>query len=920
MSPSKGGSFLLAAVLLLTSCDRFTPPLPLSIGESPVPDGGGLGSSGLAAVSHPRFGGIGDLVAGDTMVLIGWESATDDNTPHDQMEYLIYQAVGGSPFDLSTPSWIVTGQNDLIIEGLQNGVPLRFMVRAQDTDQEVDPNENEWPVTPNPVRYVRSDAPSQGADGLTPESAFPNLAQAVANSITLDGVNFHVAEGFYPENIFLFEGMMLFGGFPLQFGIDQRDPDQYLTQYGILFPSDLVQLRPGELLNGIDGISLAGNFIAESCVFAEDCNARITRCQMSGAITQGIDLRSDYLEGEKIQALIADCVVADCNGEGIRIQGIAEIRIDDCEIRNNLNEGIESQWLRADTDNNAKIEITRCRIRNNGDEGIDLDIAPVDESNPLAQQGAEVRVRIRHCIIEGNQLEGIVIDLDNRDVDQMDIRIRIDDTLVRANFMTGIFIDGDSSAAVRIARCQISANHGDGINATGIANGPIISIQHCNIIGNAQAGISAFGLGSLNAWHCWVEGNGGGIFRSPRGSVTFHNCVLSPGHPELNVSSFQYCLIEGDLVPAELPAGVFSANPDMVGRPIHYTRGTGLPDGDVLLDGIAPVSLESMVEIADDGVLRHITSSDGPMITLDPMPTEVPDGSSIFFWAPGEGPIEDPTPLATSMMIDAADPTSVDSDGFPHDLGPLGNNPLHFIGPDPALPMAPDEIQLISVDPTPSMPSLGGLWHLSFTRVLPDQVLEAIRFQVDGIDRTEDLEVRRFGKRLWVKIFPEPQPGQQTMLEILPFTGDGSGNDLIARIFVEQQSAQLFREDDTNGSNDLPSSAPEITADPLLIVGTIATATDEDWYRIVPTSAGPFQIELIARRDGSPLIGRLDWYLADGSTLLGSSQAVPPFFFDPYLLGIEADSSGTLLLKVSSAQDGGSPDHRYRLLLQGGNP
>ncbi|MGE4632586.1 MAG: right-handed parallel beta-helix repeat-containing protein, partial [Planctomycetota bacterium] len=826
MSPSKGRSLVLAALLVLTSCDRFTPPLPPSVSESPVPGGGGLGSSGLADISHPRFGGVGDLVAGDTVVRIGWQSATDDTTPPEEIDYLIYQATAGSSFDLSTPSMIVTGENEVILSGLENGVPLRFIVRARDSDQEIDPNENEWPVTPNPVRYVRSGAPSQGADGLSPESAFATLAQAIASSIDLWGVNFHVAQGLYPENIFLFEGMMLFGGFPSEFGITQRDPDLYLTQFGIAFPTDLVQLLPGDLLNGIDGISLAGNFIAESCVFAEDCNARITRCQLSRAITQGIDLRSDYAEGEKIQVLIADCVIAECNGEGIRIQGIAEIRIDDCEIRNNFNEGIESQWLRADTEHEAHIEITRCRIHNNGDEGIDLDIGPVDELNPLLQQEAVVRVRIRHCTVEENRLEGIVIDLDNRDVDQMDVRVRIDDTLVRANGMTGIFLDADSNAAFRIARCQISANLGDGISATGLATGPIPSIQHCNIIGNALAGVATFGLGSLKAWHCWVDGNTGGIYRSPRGSVTFHNCVLSPGHPELTLSCFQYCLIDGDLVSTDLPEGVFAADPEMVGRPILYTRASGLLDGSVLLDEIASVAIGTQVEIADDGILRQITSMDGPLLTLDPALAEVPAGSSVFFWAPGEGPMEDPTPLTTSAMIQAADPTSVDSDGFPHDLGPLGNNSLHFIGPDPSLPMAPDEIQMTSVNPAPSMPSIDGFWHLSFTRELPTAMPQEVRLTIDGTDHTGDLELRRYAKELWVKIFPTPQPGQQTLLEILPFTGDDSGNHLVARIFIEQRSALVFNEDETTGANDLPSSTPELDADPLIISGAIATDTD----------------------------------------------------------------------------------------------
>ena len=920
MPLSPGRMVLLAALLVLTSCDRFTPPLPPSIEESPIPEGGGLGSTGLALVTHPRFGGIEDLVGGNGMVHLGWQAGIDDKTPEEEIEYLIFIASEGTPFDLSTPSLIVTGQTEVTIEGFENGVLLRFIVRARDTDQEQDSNENEWPVTPNPIRYVRSGASPSGADGLTPDSAFPNLAQAIANSVSLGGVNFYVAQGLYPENVFLFSGMMLFGGFPPEFGIDQRDPDLYLTQFGIAFPTDLVQLRPGDLLNGIDGVSLAGNDIAESCVFAEDCNARITRCQMSSAITQGIDLRSDYLEGNKIRCLIADCIVTDCSGEGIRIQGIPDIRIDDCEIRNNLNEGIESQWIRASSEDNARIEITRCKIRNNGDEGIDLDIAPIDELNPPLQQGAQVRIRIRHCSIEENRLEGIVVDLDTRNKDQMDVRVRIDDTLVRANGMTGIFLDGDADAAIRVARCQISANHGDGISATGIASGPIPSVQHCNIIGNGGAGIATFGLGAIAAWHCWVDGNDQGIFRSPRGSITFQNSVLSPGIPDLDISSFHYCLVEGNLIPAELPEGVIYDVPQMLGRPILYTRGTGLVDGAVVLEGNATIPADSRVEIADDGILRQIISSEGPVITLDPPPDDVPASSAVFFWAVDEGPHEDATPIPASSMIQASDPTSVDEDGLPHDLGPSGNNSLQFVGPDPALPAAPDESQLISVNPSPSLPSISGRWKLFFSRELPVDIDQAVRLQIDGIDRTGDLEIQRNAANLTVNLVPAPQPGQQTLLEILPFFGVDSGNDSVRRIFIDQQAALLVIEDEAEGSNDLPATTGEINACPLIIHGSIDATSDQDWYLVVPPESGLFQAELIARRDGSQLIGRLEWFSSDGSILLGSSESTPPFFFDPFLLGIETDPAGTVLLKVSTSGPSAAPDHRYRLLLRQAAP
>ena len=157
-------TFTLVALLALTSCDRFVPPTAPVVAVDSVPDGGGLGSDGLAQVSHPRFGGITDLVAGDGMVRIGWAPASDDETPAEQIEYLIFISPDSIPIDLDSPDFIAEGATNLTVEGLPNGEMLRVLVRALDTSGEVDSNRNEWVATPNPIRHVRSGADASGAE------------------------------------------------------------------------------------------------------------------------------------------------------------------------------------------------------------------------------------------------------------------------------------------------------------------------------------------------------------------------------------------------------------------------------------------------------------------------------------------------------------------------------------------------------------------------------------------------------------------------------------------------------------------------------------------------------------------------------------------------------------------------------------
>jgi hypothetical protein len=214
------------------------------------------------------------------------------------------------------------------------------------------------------------------------------------------------------------------------------------------------------------------------------------------------------------------------------------------------------------------------------------------------------------------------------------------------------------------------------------------------------------------------------------------------------------------------------------------------------------------------------------------------------------------------------------------------------------------------------MPSISGNWSLSFTRDLPAASEYSIRALVDDIDRTSDTVINIDGTVIHLQINPPPLPGQFIHLQLRPFDDDGNGNGLTRRLIFDQYAALSWMEDETTGANDSPLTAPEIEAEPVLIFATIDSASDEDWYLITPPTAGPFQVELLARRDGSLLTGLLEWYSSDGQTLLGSSQASAPFFFDPFLEDVETGPSGSILLRVSGTTDAGNVEQPYRLLLQ----
>ena len=903
---------ILFLLLIIIGCSRFEPPARPTIDQIAIDDSQGLGSSGLAQVTHPRFGGVADLLGGDGWIRVGWNEATDDLTPAAEIEYLIYVTPFGNAFDLSQPTTSVIGTDHVLIEGLTNGNTLEVLVLARDTDLEVSPEQVSWPVTPHPIRYVRSGAAQGGANGLTPETAFPTMGQAIATSIPLGGVNIHVAEGLYPENLFLLSGMMVFGGFESSFDPDLRDPVQQPSQFGILFQTDLVNIRPGDQLSGIDGLILGGNGVAESCVYAEDCVCRITRCQMSGAITQGLDLRSDYLEGNTVTAFISDCVISECNGEGLRIVGIPQIQIDDSVFRNNLNEGIESQWVYSGFGETSSVEISRCRVFDNGDEGIDLDVASIPGDLPGIGLPSATRIKIRNCEVTGNFLEGIVIDLDSSPLDDLDIRVRIDDSRISDNGLAGIFLDGDAQAAFRVNRNQITVNGGAGVSVSSIPDGSEALIRNCNILGNAGVGVEALDLCSLYVTHCWISDNALGSLDAPRGVIQCQDSIVNAADAT-ELGCIRYSLVAGTDLPVSLPNGSTLGETHLLAEPVEIQWGEWDPTG--VLISATPLSLSpgTMIELADDGILRDSIPLVGGGYEVIPPPARAGGPVGIIVWKPGQGPMEDSTPLANSAALNSGNPWQ-DIDGIPQNIGPSGNNPLSFVGPDTALPDPPSQSQLMSISPSSSTIQSSTSWELRFTRPPSPELTDALHFSVNGIDQRAQLAVTVENEVVRLD-YPDLLPGDQTLLEILPHNGLENGSDLYR--VVSQNVGQLIEEDVIlDLSNNSAASTPPLPGESFRVTGQLNSPSDEDWYLLEVTPGQPLQVEVLARRKGSSLIPQLEVRDPASGDLLLSASAEAPFFFDPYLLGVMPDPSGMVLIRVLGPNSPILADLSYELFVQ----
>ena len=123
--------------------------------------------SATAGMAAPTFDGLATAAAAaEGAVDLEWSAATDDLTTQENIVYLVYQAEGpgGHNFD-SSAATSVAGATTYQVTGLTSDITYYYVVRARDTDGNIDDNTVELSVT---------------ADGEPP--AFGGIT-----SVTIDG-------------------------------------------------------------------------------------------------------------------------------------------------------------------------------------------------------------------------------------------------------------------------------------------------------------------------------------------------------------------------------------------------------------------------------------------------------------------------------------------------------------------------------------------------------------------------------------------------------------------------------------------------------------------------------------------------------------------------------------------------------------
>ncbi|MCA8960506.1 MAG: right-handed parallel beta-helix repeat-containing protein [Planctomycetes bacterium] len=914
---------LAGFLMAVTACNRFDPARPVVFVPPPTTiGGGGVGVSSQIEIEYPLFKGLTEVVAGSTVVHLRWPDASDNNDAPADLRYRVYASLTLGDQDFTTPTLETAGGvTTATITGLTDGAPIYVVVRAVDLDDNEDPNTVEWLALPNPVRYLGGPGASASGDGLSPSSAFASMPQAFIALFGQD-VNLYVAAGGYPSNVSLSDGQSLYGGFSGNFSFADRDPSVHVTEFSFTspIPHDLVSLESGTLPIVFDGCVVSGNLESETGVKIDEVPFSVANCEIRDTTIHGVEILSDVVFGDSLMGTIRGCSIVRCLGEGIVINALGDLVIDDNQIVDNGNEGVESQWLYGISDETTRIVITRNVISRNGDEGVDLDFAEVTEIAPtLPSQGARIRAVLRSNEIRDNVLSGIQIDLDFENSDGVDFEARLEDNQVSGNHGGGLLLDGDARGAFRLARNVISCNRGAGITISGTPDGPWCRLLHCRILGNQGAGIDVTDHVGIEARYSLFARNLGGALRGTRAWIDVRNSVLLGNAVASDTDAIRYSSIFAEPVPSGADVGMVFADPLLENTPLLAEPIVSAASAsEAIIVQVAAFASGDTIEIDDDGIARTVTAVLGDRIEFAPAfgrPTE--PGDIVLRFA-GNDVVEREGLSASSPAIDAGDPLETDRDGTVADLGPIGGDTPGNVGIETGLAVETPPTDMVGAAPLPSLLLTSPNWALRMRRNVTVEIANNVSLTLAGAP-TPLVPVADPNPEVFAFTTPTAGlPDEVYLVELEPVTLV----DLDAperqpdHVELRYRVAALDTDADPVGSDANGTAATaQVVALPVSISGTVQSATDRDYYRVTLSGGDRLRTELISGRRELPLIGRLSITTSDGLSVLATASAAPPTTLDPLLDLFIAPNDGDYLVRVESAIGVGSTADAYELQL-----
>ncbi|MCA9450630.1 MAG: right-handed parallel beta-helix repeat-containing protein, partial [Candidatus Omnitrophica bacterium] len=201
---------------------------------------------------------------------------------------------------------------------------------------------NRSPIEPVPKRVFVNQAAAPGGDGLSWETAFQSVSEALFVYFVSNEV--WVARGVYNENIYVEDTVSLYGGFGGWETVkDQRDPDAYPT---VLDSSGLnTRVVTVNKIDGttIDGFTIQGggaNQPGGGLHYYRVSSATLENCNILNNHSSGQDSGGGGVDYDHSQGIIAHCTFRNNSGRsgGAVAAEVSDVTLTDCLIDSNHSE------------------------------------------------------------------------------------------------------------------------------------------------------------------------------------------------------------------------------------------------------------------------------------------------------------------------------------------------------------------------------------------------------------------------------------------------------------------------------------------------------------------------------------------------------------------------------------------------------
>lgn len=634
-------------LLALAGCSRLEAPSP----ESAQSAGPGGEFEDSTAALH-QAAGLLSAVPGSDAIRISWRTLGLEEFAGSLR---VYVSEGSAPLLDGDFRPLSSEQGSLTLTGLDvdTEYTLGLAVEVEDGGPWVLAGPQLTARTGAPF-YADPNASGAGADGLSPDTAYPNLFIAALTASLSGGGNVWIAEGsFHGISILVFENVHLYGGFTSDFELASRDPALHPTELHGIGGLSVLILEAGGALQRIEGLVIDGGNVAANGIDLDRTPAQLTGLVIENC-GRGLRLRAPlFVESTSVTLVAIDS--SHNQLEGLSIEGPYSLLVEACRFENNGQEGVEfGPWI-APSGSEVSVALRDCSFSGNGLEGLDVDLA----APALSGAGGRFELDVEDCNFESNGGSGCLVDLDYEASPGWSAGLRLRGCFARGNGGSGFAFDLDSTFDGVAHRLLSTANRVDGLSATSESYAGFLTISAGAFVGNGGFGVrGSLGNVGLALSHCVLSGNASGGIQSVIASATSTSSV---GHAQANAFTSTRRVGSLDLPGNPLPFQY---------APVEFRWVQSVTDTELVLDAPVSSAVGSACEFASDAVERRLEGKTGNRASVNPLPTGagLPAALAIF---PGSTSVqEDYRPRADSPLVAGGLPLP---SGTPTDAGPFGS-------------------------------------------------------------------------------------------------------------------------------------------------------------------------------------------------------------------------------------------------------